>query len=964
MCFSGIKNIILSIFYVSSLIFLLDCAGVRSTEINDWIEQHLPSMTIEQKVGQMMIVNYLPQFYNKDNPYFKSQLSFVKEYQVGGVGISNGNPYAVARGIDRLQSVSNIPLFIMADLEWGISTRVNEGTTFLQNMAIGATGSEEYAYHMGAITAQEAKAMGIHVAFAPVLDVNNNPNNIIINTRSYGEEPTLVAKLGSAFIRGLQENGVYATAKHYPGHGDTDIDSHLGLPTIAASDERLHQLELVPFKAAVNAGVKFVMIAHITYSAYQQMEGKPATLDPYFIQKVLREEMGFDGLVITDAMDMGGIVNHYWSGEAAVMAINAGIDMLLYPPNFEATFKFVVNAVKEGRIPISRIDEAVKRILQAKWTMGLNKGQKVDLDHLEVVMSSPENLHKAEEIANASMTLLRDDKHIIPLEAEKLDSILVVTITDREWGYEYQNNLSQEIKRRIPVVKSTLIDTRSGKSEIEEIIAKADAYQVILIGLFVKWGSYKGTLKLPDTTAHLLQAVFKINKPMPVIAFGTPYILLQIPEVPSYLCAYQTDSLAVRAAIRAVFGEIPLTAKLPVSIPGFYRRGDGLEKPMRKMELANFVDNQLFTEAFNVLENAITDSISPGAQVAIIYKNKLIASKGLGYLTYQPGSPEVTTETIYDLSSLTKVAATTLLVMQLYERNQLKLDIPVNSYLPRFQGGLKDSITVRHLLTHSAGIHWRKELWKIAQNKNQALNYIYELPLVYTPGDSMIYSDLGFIILGEIIETITGKTIDQLAEKMIYQPMGMNYTMYNPPKSLLGQIAPTEVGGDLNRGLIHGQVHDENAYFLNGVAPHAGVFSTAEDLAALAQMLLNGGIYRHKRFLLPQTIQYWTSRQNIPIGSERALGWDTPSDEGSSAGDFFSKNSYGHLGFTGTSIWIDPEKQIAIVLLTNRVHPTRERGGIRKLRRDFHNEAMKALLKHFGEEIPEDKRGISDKVAK
>ena len=964
MCFSGTKNIILSIFYVNSLIFLIGCAGARSTQINDWIEQHLSSMTIEQKVGQMIIVEYLPQFYHKDNPFFKSQLNPVKEYQVGGVGISNGNLYAVARGIDRLQRASNIPLFIMADLEWGITMRVNEGTTFLQNMAIGATGSEEYAYHMGAITAQEAKAMGIHVAFAPVLDVNNNPNNIIINTRSYGEEPTLVAKLGTAFIRGLQENGVYATAKHYPGHGDTDIDSHLGLPTIAASDERLHQLELVPFKAAVDAGVKFVMIAHITYSAYQQMEGKPATLDPYFIQNVLRKEMGFDGLVITDAMDMGGIVNHYWSGEAAVMAINAGVDMLLYPPNFETTFKFVVDAVKEGRIAIVRIDEAVKRILQAKWTLGLSKRQKVDLDHLEDVMSSPENLNKAEEIANASMTLLRDDKNIIPLEAEKLDSILVVTITDREWGYEYQNNLSQEVKRRIPIVKSTLIDTRTRKTEIEKIIAKADAFQAIIIGVFVKWGSYKGTLKLPDTTAQLLEAVFKINKPMPVIAFGTPYILFQIPEVPSYLCAYQTDSLAVRAAIRAVFGEIPLTAKLPVSIPGFYRRGYGLEKPMRKMELANFVDNELFTEAYNVLENAITDSISPGAQVAIIYKNKLIASKGLGHQTYQPESPEVTNKTIYDLSSITKVAATTLLAMQLYEKNQLKLDIPVNSYLPRFQGGLKDSVTVRHLLTHSAGIYWRKELWKMAQNKKQALNYICKLPLDYTPGDSMIYSDLGFIILGEIIETVTGKTIDQLAEKMIYKPLGMNYTMYNPPKSLLEQIAPTEVGGDLNRGLIHGQVHDENAYFLNGVAPHAGVFSTAEDLAVLAQMLLNGGIYRHKRFLSPQTIQFWTSRQNIPIGSERALGWDTPSEEGSSAGDFFSKNSFGHLGFTGTSIWIDPERQIAIVLLTNRVHPTRERGGIQKVRRDFHNEAIKALLKHIGEEIPEDKRGIFGEVVK
>ncbi|RQW02158.1 MAG: hypothetical protein EH225_08910, partial [Calditrichaeota bacterium] len=308
-------------------------------------------------------------------------------------------------------------------------------------------------------------------------------------------------------------------------------------------------------------------------------------------------------------------------------------------------------------------------------------------------------------------------------------------------------------------------------------------------------------------------------------------------------------------------------------------------------------------------------------------------------------------ETIYDLASVTKVAATTVVVMKLYEMKKIRLDIQVKSYLPDFSGGMKDSVTVRHLLTHSSGIRGWDKLWEHGTSREDAIDYIINLPLEYTPGDSMVYSDLGIILLGEIIRTVTGESIDVLASSMIYKPMGMENTFFNPPADLWSRIAPTEVGGNLDRGLIRGTVHDENAFFLNGIATHAGLFSTAEDLAALAEMLLNNGIYRHRRFLKPETIQEWTQSQNLPEGSDRALGWDTPSEKGSSAGDYFSDGSFGHLGFTGTSIWIDPNREIAVILLTNRVHPTRERGGIYQVRRKFHNAVMRALLQEMGIKI-------------
>ena len=937
------------------------CAGSRGKRISS-VEKTLSKMTVEEKVGQMMVVAYTPKFYNKDAGGFNTLLNRVEKYHIGAVNFigRDGEAYGVARSIDRLQSKAKIPLMVMADIEWGLPMRIQDGTMFLQNMAFGATGSEEYAYELGKITAIEARALGIQVGFSPVVDVNNNPENVIINTRSFGEDPALVSKLGAAYIRGMQENGVYATAKHFPGHGDTDVDSHLGLPTINASVDRIESVELAPFKAAVDAGVRFVMVAHITYGAFPQMEGRPATLDSYFIEDVLRKDMGYKGLVISDAMRMGGIVNHYWSGEAAVMAINAGVDFLLMPPNFESTFEFVVEAVQNGRIPMPQIDEAVRRILQAKVEIGLDRIPSANPAAAENILATAAHRQKAEEMANAAMTLVRDEKDALPFKAEHLDSVLVVAITDGNSGNTYRSRLQGEIRRRIPYVKSVVIDPRSTEEEVQSIIAAADTFPAVAAGVFVSWGGHKGSVSLPDTTVELLKDFFKIETPLAVISFGSPYILRAIPEAPSYICAYGTDPLAVRAATRAIFGEIPLNATLPVSIPGYYDIGDGLQKPAREMTFARNIDDTKFSEAHQILEQAIADSVFPGAQMAVLVDGVLIDSRGFGHQTYNANSPAVTTETIYDLASVTKVAATTVTAMELFEQNKIELDIHVKSYLPDFSGGLKDSVTLRHLLTHSAGLKAWDDLWNKAANKQEALDYIYDLPLIYTPGDSMIYSDLGIIMIGEIIETVTGKSIDKLAAQYIYRPMGMTSTMYRPPAELLPRIAPTEIGGGMNRGLIHGDVHDENTFFFNNVSTHAGLFSTAEDLAALAQMLLNGGIYNHRRFYAPQTISNWTTRQKLPEGTRRGIGWDTPADEESSAGNQFSKGSFGHFGYTGTSFWIDPNRKTAIVLLTNRVHPTRTRGGIKDVRIAFHNSVLMTLFPEAVEPEPEAETEVSE----
>ncbi|MCH6576088.1 MAG: glycoside hydrolase family 3 C-terminal domain-containing protein, partial [Bacteroidetes bacterium] len=382
---------------------------------------------------------------------------------------------------------------------------------------------------------------------------------------------------------------------------------HLNLPTVTASKNRIQNIELRPFQAAVDAGVKAVMVAHITYSAFPQMEGRPATLDAFFIQDVLRRKMGFKGLVFTDAMDMGGITENYWSGEAAVMAINAGVDMILHSPNFESTYKFVLQAVKEGRISKERIDGAVRRVLRAKADHGLEKKPVYSEKNLERVLAESKSAIKAAQIANASMTLLRDDKNVFPMHAEDIKRILVLTVTDEEGTSGRGNTLNSQVKVRVPDIETAFIDPRSTQADIDRIILKADSVDAIIVGMYVKWRDKKGTISLPDTTVSLLKNFFKIDKPMAVTAFGSPYTLRQIPEVPSYLCAYETVSLAQRAAVRAIFGEIPIKAKLPVSIPGYYEIGDGLERSARRMELTKNINDAIFTEAYAVLEKAISD---------------------------------------------------------------------------------------------------------------------------------------------------------------------------------------------------------------------------------------------------------------------------------------------------------------------------------------------------------------------
>jgi len=505
------------------------------------------------------------------------------------------------------------------------------------------------------------------------------------------------------------------------------------------------------------------------------------------------------------------------------------------------------------------------------------------------------------------------------------------------------------VRSRFDSVATLRADTRFVNASILKL-PPPDSYDVAILALFVRVSDRKGNVDVPAEQAALAEQVFKTGKPVITLGFGSPYLIERFPQAETWLAAFGISDVAQISAARALFGEIPVRGKLPVTIPGVnLKAGFGMElqaNPMALQPMDARSETQL-QPAFDVLEKAIANKAFPGATLAVGYRGK-VSVHAFGKLSYEAKSAATAPGTMYDIASLTKVVATTTLVAKLAEGDfavPLDLDAKIERYLPEWASGpnaeWRHRVTVRHLLTHTSGLPPFKEYWRTSKNKQDTLTKIFAEPLEYEPGTKEVYSDLGIILMAETIERLTGRTLDDLAGTYIFSPLGMNNTMYQPPKKSWPQIAPTEIDNNLRHRLVQGEVHDENAFAIGGVSGHAGVFSTAPDLAAFCQMLLNGGVYAHQRILRRATIAQFTTPQQLS-GGTRTLGWAVPT-EGGSSGHYFSAQSFGHTGFTGTSIWIDSDRQLFVVLLTNRVHPTRENTKIQQVRPALHDAVMQAL---------------------
>lgn len=928
-------------------------APALAQSADKWAQQTLAKMSLEEKLGQMVMVYYWGRFTSTDDPDFRELLREVKEQHIGGLilqaqrtptNVERSQVYPTAALSNELQRAARIPLFVAADFENGTAMRLADGTSLPSAMAVAATGDPRDAYTAGKITAIEARAAGLNWIFAPDADVNDNPDNPIINTRSFGEDPARVSEFVVQFIRGVQQNGVLATAKHFPGHGDVNSDSHISVPVVSGDLAELNRVELVPFRAAISAGVGSVMSGHLVVPALEPDKNIPATLSPRILTDLLRKKMGFDGIEITDALDMAGVTQIDSPPNVAVRAINAGIDVLLIPPNPDAALAAMKEAVESGDLPIAKANEAVRRILRAKAQLNLEQNRLVDLNGLNTVFGSPKFKNEAQDIASRGITLIRDSAQILPLDATKPQRILLVVISGDPDPYPGAL-IENELRDRAASLQTIRVDTKFTKANSVQL-PPADTYDVAIAAVNIRVADGKGTVGLPPEEIALLNTLITAPKPTIVASLGSPYLVAQFPNAKTWLAAFGTQDVVQRAMARAIFGQTAIAGQLPVSVPGVAKLGDGLRVAASPMLLTPAPDalSSKLKPAFVMLDRAVSDEAFPGGVLAVGLCNQLVLHP-FGHLSYAAKSPTVKSGTIYDVASLTKPIVTATAIMFLVAENQIDLDAPISRYLPESRSGANPDwlrkITVRELLLHTSGLPAHREFFKTAKTPAELRKRLYSEPLASAPGTKIEYSDLGFIILGDIVERLTGMSLDRYARENIFDPLGMNDSFFNPPRNLRARIAPTQNDTAYRKRQLHAEVDDSNAFALGGVAGHAGLFSTAGNIAAFAQMMLNGGIYAQNRILPRAIVSQFTER--IAVGdSARTLGWDVPTGD-SSSGHYFSPQTYGHNGFTGTSIWIDPQKDLFVILLTNRVNPSAANDKIRAVRPALHDAILQSL---------------------
>jgi CubicO group peptidase (beta-lactamase class C family) len=750
-----------------------------------------------------------------------------------------------------------------------------------------------------------------------------------------------VSQFVQAYIRGVQDNGALATAKHFPGHGETSIDSHLSLATVNSDRAHLDAIELTPFRAAIAAGAATIMTGHLAVPALEPEPDLPTTFSEKITTELLRDQMEFDGLIVTDALNMGGVALRYPTGEAAVRSILAGSDMLLVFENTAAALAGLREAAYSGRLPIARIDDAVNHILHAKARFGLYEKSQVSLDAISSTFALPEFERAAAAIADRGVTLLRDHAHLVPLDGTKPTRALLVAVAgdpDPSAGLA----LEQEICTRVNSLQVLRADTKFATVDTLKL-PSPDSYDVLIVAIFVRITNAKGSIGLPDEQAAFVHSLLASNKSVVVACFGNPYIVASFPEAKTWLAAFSSADVVQHAAGRALFGQIAIGGRIPVSVPGV---GAGLDVPANPMKLvaaAAALETRL-APAYLLLEKTVADHAFPGAVLAVGYRGQL-ASHAFGKMSFEAAAAAVTPSTIYDAASLTKPLVTATLAAMLEENGQLSLDAAIARYVPEWASGpqpqWRGKATGRNLLAHTSGLPAHENYFQTLKNRREILARVAAEPLTYEPGTQSVYSDLGFILLGDIIERLTGKPLDQLARERIFAPLGLSDTSFNPPKSLAAAIAPTENDTAFRKRLVHGEVHDENAWIMGGVAGHAGMFSTAGDVAAFCQMMLNGGQYAHVRLLKRSTVTRFTVA-DPGSGHTHALGWMVPTPN-SSSGRYFSSRSFGHTGYTGTSVWIDPDKELFVVLLTNRVHPTRANDKMKDVRPALHDAIIESL---------------------
>jgi len=922
-----------------------------------WVDSVFNSLNRNEKIAQLI---YVAAYSNRGVAHEVAVTDLIRKYKIGGLIFFQGTPQKQALLTNFYQSQSKVPLMVAMDAEWGLAMRLKHTIHFPYQMALGAIGNDSLIYQMGREIGRELKRTGVQMNLAPVVDINNNPNNPVINFRSFGMDKKMVAAKGIAYMKGLQEEGVLATAKHFPGHGDTGTDSHKTLPVVPFSRERLDTLEMYPFQQMIDAGVSAVMTAHLYVPALDSTPHLASSLSKKIVTGILKDSLGFKGIVISDAMNMKGVTKYFLPGEADAKAMVAGNDVLEFVQDVPLAIKKIRKAIAKGKISWKDINQRCKKVLAAKYWAGLSHWHPIDTANIIKDLNPPSAEILNRKLIRASLTVLRDNNNIIPVQNLGQQRIATLAVGSKT-EIPFQKMLANYTQT------TNFYWTKSDTLSDSLWLARLKNYSLVIVGI-TNMSQYPArNFSITPKMLDFLKKVMASHQTI-ITVFGNPFSLNKMPGIEKsdgLVLTYEDSPLFQNLAAQLIFGAFGSQGTLPVRLDKFPIHYGIKDPPSGR--LGYTIPEE---EGMNsVYLNKAVDSIAlaginakayPGCEVLVARNGAVVFHKSYGYHTYYDREKVINND-LFDFASLTKVTASLPAIMELYDQGKLKLDVPFDTYWPAFKHSNKNKMTLREILAHQAGLqawipYWRKTVkangkfkrrifrrdsssrFDVPVSPDLFLNKNYRKTMYreikkspVSPIKKYLYSGLAFYLVPQIVKNMTGESFETFLKKNIYRPLGAYNLTFNPYRHFpLKDIVPTEIDTFFRKWAIHGYVHDEGAAMMGGVSGNAGLFGTANDLAKLAQMYLQMGFFGGKQYISDTTMKEFTRRQYPENGNRRGLGFDKPllgndtlPAEKAYPAQSASSESFGHSGYTGTFLWIDPKENLVYIFFSNRVYPTR-----------------------------------------
>lgn len=917
-----------------------------------WVDSVLATLSLEERIAQLFMIEVRP---TPDARYFNQLEHIVREYNPGGLIFFRGGPVRQVQVTNRLQAAAKTPLLVGMDAEWGPAMRLDSVVAFPHQLTMGATQGTALVYQMGIEAGLQLRRLGVHISFSPVVDVNNNPQNPVINFRSFGECKYNVSRKGLAYMQGLQNAGIIASAKHFPGHGDTHQDSHYTLPLLQLTRQELDTIHLYPFRHLINNGLHSVMTAHLHIPVLDAQRNLASSLSKKIVNDLLIEELGFRGLIITDALNMQGVSDHFQPGDLELRAFLAGNDILLMPQDIPAAISAIRGAIENGKVSRETLDYRVRKILFYKEMVGLNRFKPISTHNLLADLNQWRVQVLNNRIAKAAITLVRNENEIVPVRNLARQRIAVLSV-GADQGNPFQAMLSNYAR-----LTQFSLPKAHTPAQVTQMLNSLRNFDLVIVGVHRNNNSVARNFGISADNINFLTRLAKQQNVI-LTLFANPYSLISFGSdalhFSSILVAYQDGRHFEEAAAQVIFGGVPARGRLPVSTSLHFPIFTGYYSPENfRIQFASpeeaGIDSHLFNPIDSIIHTALDSLAFPGCQVAIVKDGMLIYHRAFGYHTYDRQQPVQLTD-IYDLASITKIAATTAAMMKLVDQDSINIQKRLSQYLEVTGDSSISRLELRDIMAHQARLRpwipffeatlqngqWRPGFYsdslsedfpvRVARNMYLAASFrdsIYHR-ILNTPLEKRrryLYSDIGFILLADLIKKQSGVPLDEFMSQNFFDPMGLTTMSFNPlDRFTIDRIPPTQNDTLWRRQVIRGFVNDPAAAMLGGVAGHAGLFSNALDLAKMMLMFEQGGEYGGEQYIQPKTLREFTRVQFAGNQNRRGLGFDKPSidpEQESPASNSASPLSFGHSGFTGTFAWVDPTENLIFVFLSNRTFP-------------------------------------------